>query len=150
MRNGAMEAYNNTFYGTRTYCLEISGPTVRIAYLNFKNNICHMAGTATSYTRYESDAPVHDAEKNIYYGLGNYSGSMDASPINADPRFVNAAGGNFRLSSDSPAIQAGATTIGTYIVRDKDGNMRSKATADIGAYLFNSSVPNPPQNLRFK
>ena len=72
MRNGGMEAYNNTFYDTRTYCLEISGPTPRVAYLNFKNNICHMSPSATSYTRYESDAPVSDAERNIYYGLGSY------------------------------------------------------------------------------
>jgi len=150
MRNGAMEAYNNTFYNTRTYCLEISGPTVRIAYLNFKNNICHMSSSATSYTRYESDAPVRDAERNMYYGLGDYSGSMDVDPINADPGYVNAPGGNFRLSTGSPAIESGSTAIGAYVTRDKDGNVRSRSTADIGAYLFNSSVPNPPQNLRFR
>lgn len=150
MRNGAMEAYNNTFYNTRTYCLEISGPTPNVAYLKFKNNICHMRTTASGYTRYESDAPVRDAEKNIYSGFGDYNGTMDTAPINADPAFVNAAGGNFHLSAGSPAIGTGSTAIGSYVTRDFDGNVRSKSISDIGAYLYNSSVPNPPQNLRFK
>lgn len=157
MRNGAMEAYNNTFYDTRTYCLVIAGPTPRVAYLNFKNNICHMRSSAIAYTSYESDAPVHDAEKNIYYGRGNYVGGWDTSPINAEPRFLNAAGANFHLSAGSPAINAGSTAIGTYVARDKDGNLRSRSTSDIGAYLFNSlnsSVQDAPldspQNLRFR
>ena len=149
-RNGGYEMYNNTLYNTRTYCLEMSGPTVRVAYLNFKNNICHMSPSAMSYTRYESDAPVHDVEKNIWYGLGNYSGSMDVAPINADPKFSNAPGGNFRLGLGSPAIQTGSSSIGTYVIRDLDGQLRSRSPADIGAYLFNSSVPLPPSNLRFK
>lgn len=150
MRNGALEAYNNTFYNTRTYCLEISGPAPNVANLLFKNNICHMAGNATGYTNYENDAPVRRVEKNIWYGIGNYNGTMDISPINANPSFVNGPAGNYHLSADSPAIKAGSTSISPLVARDLDGNVRSKSSADIGAYLFNSTVPNPPANFRFK
>lgn len=150
MRNGAMEAYNNTFYNTRTTCLEISGPTPNVASLIFKNNICHMRADAIGYTRYEADAPVNRVEKNIYFGLGNYSGSWDSAPINADPEFVNPGAGNFHLDVGSPAIQSGSTSIGSYVTRDIEGNVRTTNPADIGAYLFNSIVPNAPLNLRFR
>ncbi|HHY55949.1 MAG TPA: hypothetical protein GYA08_10985, partial [Chloroflexi bacterium] len=61
-------------------------------------------------------------------GSGSWNaacGTNGGGNIDADPRFVNPAGGNLRLQLDSPAIDAGnnaAVPVG--IVTDRDGNPR--------------------------
>jgi hypothetical protein len=59
--------------------------------------------------------------------------------IDADPTFVNAAGGNLRLDFGSPAIDAGTnsgcpTTDLDGLPRPADGNGDGTATCDMGAY----------------
>jgi hypothetical protein len=59
-----------------------------------------------------------------------------AGNTDADPVFVNSAGGDFRLQSNSPCINAGNNT---YILSstDLDGSPRiANGTADIGAYEY--------------
>lgn len=154
IRDGAMEVFNNTFYNSRTYAVYIGGggvATPDIPFVKIYNNIFHMRAGALAY--YELDPPGTEslirAEKNMYYGLGAYTGPIDPSPVNANPGFVNPSAGNFRLGVGSPAIGTGSLTVEPYVTRDLDGKVRSKSISDIGAYLYNSSVPRPPTNLRF-
>jgi hypothetical protein len=59
--------------------------------------------------------------------------------INADPEFLNEAGGDHQLTAGSPAINAGTTTGAP--PDDIDGALRD-STPDIGAYEY-GAVPRP-------
>lgn len=80
---------------------------------------------------------------NIIFGnsggnLANYIGdTIVASNLTDDPRFVNAGGGDFRLRSDSPAIDRGLY-LGD-IVNDLLGVARSGAP-DIGAFEYGTAA----------
>jgi hypothetical protein len=66
-----------------------------------------------------------------------------AGNISADPRFVNAAAGDFRLRPDSPCIDAGTNLVDLLttdiqgLPRVMDGNEDGIAVVDMGAYEFN-------------
>ena len=62
---------------------------------------------------------------------GGYTGE---SNINADPQFVNPAGGDYHLQSGSPCINAGKSGIGIP-TDDQDGKPRD-GRPDMGAYEF--------------
>lgn len=63
-------------------------------------------------------------------------GGQDAGNFSADPLFVNAAGGNFRLQLTSPAINRGVTF--SDATRDLDGNGRLVGSrTDLGAWETN-------------
>ena len=78
--------------------------------------------------------------------------------IMMDPKFENAASGDFHLLSDSPCIDAGTNTISGYEfpIEDMDGNYRiwdgdgnSTALVDIGAYEYGAPVSalGSPSNM---
>ncbi len=76
--------------------------------------------------------------------------SADSHSGNLDPRFVNAAAGDFRLQAGSPAIDAGEATLGAgESTTDLDGNPRrlaghkgDAAISDVGAYEFRPHAPS--------
>ncbi|WP_461093309.1 choice-of-anchor Q domain-containing protein [Spirosoma gilvum] len=77
-----------------------------------------------------------DNHLNINYSLiqNDYQGTGD---LNADPLFVDAANGNFRLQPTSPAINAGSPDITDLLYTDIAGNPRIQGNrVDIGAYEF--------------
>jgi len=60
--------------------------------------------------------------------------------FSADPALVDISGGDFRLTSNSPCINAGDNSLGVGSV-DLDGNPRVVGgTTDVGAYEFQSPV----------
>ena len=92
-----------------------------------------------------------------FYGDDCYAGGAST-----DPKFEDVAGHNFRLKSDSPAIDSGFTSsvydtfynlYGISIKRDRSGVSRPQGSAwDIGAYEAASqpAPPTSPGNLRTK
>jgi uncharacterized protein (TIGR03437 family) len=72
--------------------------------------------------------------------------------ISADPRFLNAAGGNYRLQSASPAVNAGDPVAPELTATDLDGNPRKRiGKVDMGAFEYPgpASVTVSPTSLTF-
>jgi hypothetical protein len=68
--------------------------------------------------------------------------------ISADPLFVNAAGGDYRLQPASPCVSAGTNMDWMVGALDLAGNNRlSGGIVDIGAYEYVQSNPRPALNL---
>jgi hypothetical protein len=73
--------------------------------------------------------------------MGGWEG---AGNIDADPLFIDAEGGNFRLQEGSPCIDTGSNdAVPDDVTTDLDGNLRivdgdgdDVATVDMGAYEF--------------
>ena len=92
----------------------------------------------------------------IYYNSGNPTqdiygctlnfccaqAATDAGNITNAPLFVNSAGGNYRLQTNSPCINAGSNAYAP-AVADFDGNPRIIAgTVDMGAYEVQTHLVN--------
>ena len=95
----------------------------------------------------------------VFANTVNFSGTSDSTGANgnvsADPRFVNAASGNFHLGRGSAAIDAG-TSVGLSLPptdfdgaeRNQDGDGDGVAKIDIGAFEaappeIQASIPVP-------
>jgi hypothetical protein len=68
--------------------------------------------------------------------------------ISADPRFLNAAAGNYRLAANSPCINAGTNQDWMIGATDLDGNPRiyGGGRVDMGAYEYQGSLSAIPTN----
>lgn len=73
---------------------------------------------------------------------------IDASNIDADPTFMDAAAGNYRLGSTSPCLDTGNNTPPIAVNDDRDsGHVAVRpvnVTVDMGAYERPSSLPSAP------
>lgn len=118
--NGARHSrvYNNTVVANTGWCIMAyygSGDII-------KNNICWQNGKNNT--------------------ILNANNSVVENNLFVDPKFVNAAAGDFHLRPDSPAIDKGLTF--SEITKDFDGNPRPQGSAyDIGAYEFGGTTTPP-------
>jgi|GEM_PF-980498 len=127
-------AYNNLIYG--------NAQGIKVAYFNplnttvYNNTIYNNTGYGIEV---ESDSKNVVVRNNIFYANGgpeiqDYGvGSVtDHNLVGTDPKFVNAAAGDFRVQSGSPAIDAGITVSG--VTTDIFGTPRPQGPAyDLGA-----------------
>ena len=134
-------AYNNLLVENTGSGIHVRGRMTKI----FNNTIVHNGGRAMHIS-----ASQAEIRNNISYG--NAQGIRNQSPdttfsnnlcgtpgtgcqVIGDPRFVNAAEGDYSLRSDSPAIDQGVTL--SAVKTDFDGKSRPQGSAyDIGAYEF--------------
>ncbi|MFN8060897.1 MAG: right-handed parallel beta-helix repeat-containing protein [Vicinamibacterales bacterium] len=100
-------------------------------------------GAATSGTIVRNNI-VYANARNVLENRGS-GGAVDHNLVGPDPRFVNLATGDYRLSSDSPAIDAGVATSVTTDIRG--GSRANGAAPDIGAYEVDRP-PSTPANVR--
>jgi len=102
--------------------------------VNITNNILYARTGYPVNANYSNTNVVYDY--NVYYnGTPVVSGTHD---IVANPNFVNAANGNFKLNANSPAIDAGTSTLAP--ATDYEGTARPQGNGvDIGAYETQSS-----------
>ena len=143
--HGTVLAYNNTIYGGAR-CLTME----RVANFVIKNNILAFPdpGWFAYWSNILTPAAI-DVTTNLVWAPGaviaqiagvdrtwtqwTATDGYNASGVNADPLFVDAAGGDFTLQAESPAIDAGTTL--AQVTTDIDSNGRPQGAAyDIGAY----------------
>ncbi len=91
-------------------------------------------GSTTILSEYEGSTLIfnHSLIKDQYpTGVNN----IDATVSGFNPLFVDEAGGNYRLQSDSPLINVGNNTFNS-TTEDLDGNTRFVNAIDIGPYEY--------------
>ena len=150
---------NNLVYGSGLYGLSIGGSSSGNGYADnctFRNNTFYnntvginLSKTKTNYIKnniiYDTDTLLYGTigsnvlQNNLWYSPNGDPGNL--TPFK-NPKFVNASAYNFRLLSDSPAINNGNNASIDPSEVDLDGNPRiSGATVDLGAYEYTSTVP---------
>ncbi len=136
-------AYNNIVYGNKDGIWIQHGANNKA----FNNTIYNTAGSGSYAVYIAPDAPGAVVQNNILYknALNTVTNSGPSSIISnnllgVDPRFVNEAGLDFHLQSNSPAINAGITV--AVVTADYDGVTRPQGSAyDIGAYEYGGVIP---------
>lgn len=152
--SGSVNIFNNTIYGGWPSVYIGKAPNSQL-----KSNIIWPTIVSGTYAiQIDSSVPAGNVNNNLIWapnaiialiGNNNYNWSQyqglgyDSLGINADPKFVNAAGQDFHLQSSSPAIDHGTTLAA--VTTDTDGVMRPQGSAyDIGAYEFGSGTTPTP------
>jgi parallel beta-helix repeat protein len=123
---------NTSFHNSRTpeipdgEMTAINSENVRVY-----NNIMVPNSNRPANTIYNAGNTVFDY--NLVFGGTGFAGEVRNNLIGVDPKFVNAAGKNFKLQTSSPAINKGTAF---YAPKDDlEKSLRPKGTGvDIGAY----------------
>lgn len=153
--------YNNLIYGVD---LNASPADAGIQiYTGARNKVWNntIADNNTTGIKIDPGASSTEVRNNIVFGntltafVNNGSGTTSTNNIgpsgasgwtNVNPQFANAAGGDYHLNDNSPAIDAGATI--TTVTTDHDGGTRPTGAAyDVGAFefgAFGGSPGSPP------
>ncbi|MCG2711697.1 MAG: DUF5123 domain-containing protein [Candidatus Omnitrophica bacterium] len=140
--SGSVDYYNNTFYNcTGANALSVGSDPASNNYsetVNIKNNIFYV-NSSTSYI--SNSYGMVTVDYNNYYGNRN-GPEADTHAVNGDPKFTDAANGNFSLQASSPCIDAGYDT-SSVVAKDADGITRPQnSVVDIGAFEYVSSIPD--------
>ena len=138
MTNTVIHFCHNTIYGCGwSGAKRGANGAIHLVHLNrytlhFANNI--IVSTGQPYLSGWSDRAIPPGQaRNLWFGAGAPP-AWDLAAIGADARFMDAAHDDFRLQSNSPAIDAGAD-VGVHT--DFDGDLRPQgAGPDLGAYEF--------------
>jgi parallel beta-helix repeat protein len=133
-----INVFNNTFYDIKYFGVGFGGSFTSGAVV--KNNIfskCYDHAIIVN----NGAAPVTE-DYNIF-NSSTWNPVAAHDKYNVDPGFVDSAGGNFRLKSTSPAVDAGTLVP---VATDYDGNARPvNGTFDIGAFEFTNAAVEWPR-----
>jgi parallel beta-helix repeat protein len=165
MRDNGQMVANNTIYGNKPSVFSAAGIAVKSeektasrgwwlpwlakptghAPSRVVNNIIHSNNVGI---RFEPGASGVTVKKNLMGGhaSGNFvnpqTNTIQDNLLNADPKFVNSRGGDFRLQAGSAAINAGVAVNG--VNTDFAGVSRPQGSAfDIGAFEFVNGPMRP-------
>ncbi len=159
--SSGMLVKNNLVYGCGLFGLSIGGAYSENGYADkciitnntFYNNSVgiNIQKTLSNYILnniiYDEDTPYYGKvgsnilKNNLWYSP---RGNTDKLSPFADPKFVNPSKNDFRISSDSPARNAGIYEI-PLSEMDLDGNARiCEGIVDIGAYEFTTNIEPTP------
>ncbi len=119
-----VELYHNTLANSPVTAIRVEGQGISSG--KFQNNLISNCGGASVSARFDVSS-----DYNGWFNTeaGDMAGANDIS--GADPKFVNAAQANFRLTSASPARDKGLDL----------GLPYSGAKPDLGAYEFGATTP---------
>lgn len=106
-----------------------------------RNNICVNSGSQFDFNiriRLQDKTTVTN-NLSFPYKTGDYN-TKGSSEVVSDPLFTDAAAGDYRLKSGSPAIDTGTSTVNPHLAADYNGLSRPQGKAyDIGAFEFKDS-----------
>ncbi|MBD3275633.1 MAG: T9SS type A sorting domain-containing protein [Candidatus Marinimicrobia bacterium] len=145
-----IEILNNTFVYNAVDAGWGGGVTIendQVDTLKFINNIVAWNGSFQVEGEYIQGKHAQislSMMNNLVYGDLTYFAEIgDLNGIIADPKFADASMNDYRLSEDSPAIDAGATV--DLYPTDLNGNNRITGNGiDIGAYEYDSTRVDEP------
>ena len=144
--NNHVDVSNNTFVDNvatdTTLDERVTFASFTFSGVDFTNNVFrgnNAAGTPATFDLHATN--VTDLVDNALAAVAGTPRS-ESGTLDADPRFVDAAHGDYRLAADSPLIDAGTDTpAGGAAAFDLDGVTRFEgAHIDIGAYEFVAPV----------
>lgn len=122
--------WNTTVVGASQYGLYQNAGVSEV-----KNTI--LVGNNQGAGMYRAGGTLTSSHNLVYGFAANFTGiTPDRDTLSKNPRFSNAAAGDYRLAKGSPAINAGADLLG-YVDSDMVGNPRPTYKRwEIGAYEF--------------
>lgn len=153
------QVVNNTFYQNDSQKTGSGEFLIQKAHDNvIRNNIFYTNGQKQAIANAFNSTYCYNnvIDNNLFWSAGGSSGidgsSLDSHAKSGDPKFVNARGGDFHLSTGSSAIDAcNPSYMPATVELDLDGSARKAGTAvDIGAYEFspNSVMERHSMSIR--